>query len=250
MTTRKFTQILGANCLIIVTFNLLLLLPHLKSYLLSPGRRILVGIVLYSFQFLITRHLLRNQSGWLTQPSLYKSVLKGTAAFVAVMAVSTMLALFLDPASTLSTDTATLYRFLPLFLFNSIPGALMEEWLFRYFPVRFGQTYHFAFPQSYLYLFILILFPLLHIPAYLFQYEMDLRALGSIFLNGIFFLLVFLMTKNLVFTALFHAFGNNAFFPVQSTYNWTYFYAVVFSVMMLWAFTNNRFSRNNTTEKI
>ena len=125
----------------------------------------------------------------------------------------------------------------------------MEEWLFRYFPFRFVQSGSWKLPANAIFIIVLLLFTLIHIPAYLFQYHTDLKALGNIFVSGIFLLLIYLMTKNVMFTALFHAFCNNPEFLTDSDLNWQYFYASVFLITLAWPLIEHKISERTARKE-
>lgn len=143
-----------------------------------------------------------------------------------------------------ATHTNTLDRqeqvvaFLPIFFLNSLPGAFSEEWLFRYIPFRFGTSQTHRYRPILLCFGLLIVFTLMHIPAYLFQYGIDLSELSHVFMTGLLFLAVYLLTNNLMFTVFFHAFTNQPLFFYQSPFNWTYFYISVLIISTIWALVN------------
>jgi len=243
MTVRLFLKVMLANCLVIICFNLLMLLPELKMYLLAPSRRILIGLCLYGFQFFMTANLLKTEKSWLTLPFKGKFIIQGIFAFAIVIILSIILVSFLDEDSQFKSDQGQWGSFLMIFVLNSLPGALMEEWLFRYFPVRFVQSESLKLPANVIYISILLLFTLIHIPAYLFQYDSNLSSLGNIFVSGIFLFLIFILTRNVIFTALFHAFGNNPKFIINSDVNWQYFYASVFLVTLAYPLVKEKMAQ-------
>lgn len=227
-----------------------MLLPELKVYLLDSQRRILTGLSLYIFQFMMTRFLLKQETAWLTDPFKSKAILKGIFAFTIVLLLTTAFVTILDSNRFIADNEGQWMSFLSLFLLNSLPGAIMEEWLFRYFPVRFVYSGSFKIPANVTFILMLLLFTLIHIPAYLFQYNTDLSSLGNIFVTGIFLFLIYFTTRNVIFTALFHAFCNNPKFLMNSDVNWQYFYASVFLVTIAWPFVADKIAeriagRNN-----
>lgn len=244
-----FTHILLANCLVILGFNLLMLLPELKVYLLDSNRRIITGLSLYTFQFIMTKALLKENVFWLTDPFKLKAVWRGIIAFVIVLLLSLGLVTMLDKNSFISIDQGDWINFSGVFLLNSLPGAAMEEWLFRYFPVRFVHSASFWIPANAILIFMLLLFTLIHIPAFVFQYNTDLSSLGNIFVTGIFLFLIYFTTRNVLFTALFHAFCNNPKFLMDSVFNWQYFYASVFAVTLAWPFIADKIAHRAASKK-
>ncbi|TDE14675.1 CPBP family glutamic-type intramembrane protease [Dyadobacter psychrotolerans] len=243
MTVKLFLRVLLANCLIIICFNLLTLLPDFKSYALAPGHRILTGLCLYGFQFAMTWYLLKDQRNWLTFPFKAKFLIKGAIAFLIALSLTAVFVSMLDDRMETSDNTDQWLVFFQIFLLNSLPGALMEEWLFRCFPFRLAHTHSLKMPSNIFFLLMLLLFTLIHIPAYLFQYDAGLSSLGNIFVSGIFLFLIYFMTRNVVYTALFHAFCNNPKFVTESTLNWQYFYASIFLVTIAWPLIENQVAK-------
>ena len=157
MSVKLFTRILLANCLVIICFNLLMLLPELKVYLLNSSRRIVTGICLYAFQFIMTRYLLKQEVSWLIDPFKSKAILRGIIAFTTVILLTIAFVTILDTNSFVANNQDNWVSFFSLFLLNSLPGALMEEWLFRYFPVRFAYTGSFKIPANVIFILMLLL---------------------------------------------------------------------------------------------
>ena len=243
MTVRLFLRVLLANCLIIILFNLLMLLPEFKQFALAPAHRILTGICLYLFQFVLTWYLLKEQRYWLTEPFKGNIFLKGFTAFAGALLLTALFVHFLDPDRLFSIQDNNWQLYIQVFLLNSLPGALMEEWLFRYFPFRLALSQSLRLPSNVFFLLMLLLFTLIHIPSFIFQYDAGLSSLGNIFVSGIFLFLIYFMTRNVVFTALFHAFCNNPQFLTESALNWQYFYASVFLITLLWPLIQNQMAK-------
>ena len=124
-------------------------------------------------------------------------------------------------------------RFLPIYLFNSIPGALIEEYLFRFLPVRFAESQGFSRRKTVvLFLAVLMFFTVTHIPAYLWQYHSTLWSLWNPFSMGAAFFFVYYATRNIAFTTLFHGFYNNSWMLYGSTS--VKDYSIVIVVSMVW----------------
>ncbi len=171
MTASLFSKVFLANCLVIIGFNLLMLSPELKAFLLASDHRIVIGLVVYTFQFVMTGFMLRKHIYLLTDPFKGKFVPIGILIFLFVMALTAIFVNMLDKGASIDYEQDQWTRFGYIFLFNSLPGALMEEWLFRYFPVRLASTGKLKMPANMFFLVILLLFTLSHVPAYLFQYN-------------------------------------------------------------------------------
>ncbi len=252
MTARIFLRVLLTNCFISMSVNMLFAIPAFKIFILGSDLKIGItfGLAIYGIQFLVTGYLLRDNVKWLAEPFRLAMLLRGFFAFLVVMALSTLLAKTLDPDHVAADYYPGIGRFLVIFILNSIPGAFMEEWHFRFLPARFAKSNLSKHSSILLYGAIIILFPLVHIPAYLFQYGHNLAALFPVFLSGILFLIIYLLTGNLIFTALFHAFGNNSLFFYKSNHNGFYLHISAIIVAGVWAIIRYRRSRKNASPAI
>ncbi|MEZ0607966.1 CPBP family intramembrane glutamic endopeptidase [Fibrella sp. WM1] len=245
MSTYKFGRILLVNSLLVMTLNGLFYWQSVKILLDQRQAAILIGLAFYAIQFVVTYLLLGSQKTWLIQPFQAKSILPALAAMVIVEVITVCLIAGLTTSHQTNFVPNQITSYLLVFVLNSLPGALLEEWLFRYLPFRFGQQATKRY-QSLLYcLGALVLFTLIHIPAYFLQYNLSLTELGRVFIMGLFFLMIYLLTRNLTFTALFHGLTNKPLYLIESPYYWLYFYVSVFVVSICWAVLNRSKQRNS-----
>jgi len=245
MSTYQFGRVLLVNSLLIITLNGLFYWQPVKTLLDQRQAAILIGLGFYTIQFAVTYLLLGSQKTWLIQPFQAKHILPALAAMVIVEGATICLIVGLTTDHQTASVSNQITSFLLVFVLNSLPGALLEEWLFRYLPFRFGQQATKRY-QSLLYcLGALVLFTLLHTPAYLLQYNLGLAELGRVFAMGLFFLVIYLLTQNLVFTTLFHGLTNKPLYLIESPYYWLYFYVSVLVVSVFWAVLNRRRQRNS-----
>jgi membrane protease YdiL (CAAX protease family) len=245
MTIYQFGRILLVNSLLIAVVNGLFYWQTVKSLLNQGITVILIGLALYTVQLITTYLLLERQKLWLAWPFQGKRVLQALRATVIVQIVTVCLITGLTNYTQVTPVSNQVLSFLPVFILNSLPGALMEEWLFRYLPFRFGQQFGKRYQPILLCLGVLALFALIHIPAYLLQYEIGLAELGQVFMMGVFFLIVYILTQNLFFTALFHGLTNRPLYFVESPYYQICFYVSVLVVSVVWAVLNWRNQRNS-----
>lgn len=238
MSAHQFWRILLINCLLIITFNGLFIWPSLKALATQQPIAFFMGAALYLTQLLTTRWLLANQTSWLIRPLKGKTILQALGAMLIVELLTSAFIIMLTAHWQVLDLTNRWPRFLAVFILNSLPGALCEEWLFRYLPLRFSRQSKPGYQTVVLCIGALVLFTLIHAPAYLLQYDHDLSELGQVFTMGLFFLTVYLLTRNLFFTALFHGLTNTPLVLVESTYYWLYFYASILVVSSIWALRN------------
>lgn len=244
----KHTYLWGtllANGLFALLANLLFLMDDVHTIQSSAGLwpMVLLGLGVYSIQIVLIYYLVQRfvPSQWRTLPfkalDWYWAIGVGIGIWLIANAA---LAYKLPPDQLRFNSARSLTRYLTIFLLNSFPGALIEEFLFRYLPVRFAEIKGLSQTQTILLFFaVLVFFTATHIPAYLWQYKISLWSLWSPFTMGAAFFFVYYATRNLPFTTFFHAFTNNS---------WVLFgpseikdYSLVIIVSILWfLFRTNR----------
>ena len=247
MNTLTFGRILLINCLISITLNGLFYWQFFKELFAQRQTALPIVLVIYATQVTITYFLLGAQKSWLTAPFKGNAIVQGVGVMIIVCGLAVGLISVLAPHNKPVDLPGKVLSFVPVFILNSLPGALMEEWLFRYLPFRFGQQSTSPYRAIIICAGVLLLFTLIHIPAYILQYDVDLSELAGVFVRGIFFLVIYLLTRNLFFTALFHGLRNNPLPVIESPFYWLYFYSVTAVVGVVWAIVNRRSRRNSTT---
>lgn len=240
MSRYQFGRILLINCLISISINGLFYWQTAKSLLAHRYVALLAGLVVYSVQIGVTYYLLDKQRSWLSAPFRGKAIWQGLGAQLIVQLLIITLLVSLSSQAQAVDLTQQFASFLPVFLLNTLPGALLEEWLFRYLPFRFGKQSTGRYRFILVCLGALILFTVVHIPAYLLQYGLALTELRSVFTMGLFFLAIYLLTRSIVFTALVHGLTNNPLVLVESPHYWLYFYASVVIVSLMWGLMHVR----------
>ncbi len=227
-----------ANGLFALLTNLLFLLdkiPPLKSSY-SLWTPISLGLGIYTIQIGLIWFLVRKflSARWLNQAIRAQDWYWGVGiGFLIWMVANGFLMNKLQEGNLRPNSQRSFLSFITIFLFNSFPGALIEEYLFRFLPVKYAEYKGLSRKQTVLlFLTVLIFFTATHIPAYLWQYNISLWSLWSPFTMGAAFFFVYYATRNLPFTALFHAFTNQS---------WMFFgpvnvkdYSIVIVVGIIW----------------
>lgn len=247
MSNSQFWRIILINCVLVTAVNGLFYWPGVKSRLSQTPLAILIGLTVYAAQLAVTYYGLGNQRHWLTEPFRKKAIRQGLGAIGVVQVIVVALLAGLSVYSPVPDLAARVVSFLPFFLLNALPGALLEEWLFRYLPFRFGKQFRKRYQLFLFWMALLGLFTLIHVPAYLVQYDLALSNLGRVFTMGLFFLTVYLTTRNVFFTALIHALTNTPLFLIDSPFYWLYFYSSVLIVSGVWAVLHLRSQRKTVT---
>jgi hypothetical protein len=216
MKQRHIWYILFANGLFAMAANMLFLIDDIQPLWAELSKSLLLGLVVYGLQVAFTGYLVVRYASrdWLRRP--FAPVAWAVALGVGVgtwLLFNGYYALRHASGLLLPNSPASFFRFLSVFVFNSLPGALIEEYLFRYLPVRYAESRGLHRANAWLlYVGVLLLFVLVHIPAYLLRDQLPLSSLWGPFTMGTAFFFVYYTTRSVPFTALFHAFTNNAWF--------------------------------------
>lgn len=246
MRTWQLWVILLANGLFALLANLLFYFKIIERTQFATNKWPLIGLglLVYSAQAMLIYYLVKKYAdlSWLRQPFKAQSWLRGLGIGLLVwLAANAFLVLRLPEGFQRLGSGRELDRFLPIFLFNSLPGALIEEYLFRYLPIRFAESRRLSRGRTVLlYMAVLLFFTATHIPAYLWQYHTPLSSLWSPFTGGASFLFVYYATRNLAFTTLFHAFTNNSWMLVGPSEIKDYSLVIVASIIWFFWRTNRR----------
>ena len=236
--------ILLANGLFALLANLLFYFKIIEPLRFSANKWPLIGLglMVYSVQAILIYYLVKKYADlrWLLQPFQARDWLRGLAVGLLVwLAANAFLALRLPEGFQRIGSPRGFDRFLPVFLPNSLPGALIEEYLFRYLPIRVAESPRLSRERTLLlFMAVLVFFTATHIPAYLWQYHNPLWSLWSPFTMGAAYFFVYYATRNLAFTTLFHAFHNNSWMLVGRSEIKDYSLVIVASIV--WYFWRTR----------
>lgn len=240
--------ILAANGLFALFTNLLFLFDTIKPLKTAQNlwTPLLLGIGVYGIQIGLIWYLVRRRFDryWLIRPLVFKDWYWGIGIGLLVWIVANGVAALRIPEAYLRLNSVRGFtRFTWIFLFNSVPGAIIEEYLFRYLPVRYAEHQGLSRRRTILlFLTVLVYFTATHIPAYLWQYNISLLSLWSPFTMGAAFFFVYYATRNLPFTALFHAFTNQSWMLFGSSNVKDYSFVIVVSIVWFFIRTSRVYS--------
>jgi membrane protease YdiL (CAAX protease family) len=126
-----------------------------------------------------------------------------------------------------------------IFLLNSFPNALIEEFIFRFLPVHYAEKKKLP-RQKLILLGILaaLIFSISHVSVYMLRDQNEWSelyfTLQNAFFYGMVYFFIYILTDNLFFTALIHAFGNNQLLLVNTPgFEPFYFYTFIF-ITLVW----------------
>lgn len=216
MSLRSLWIILLINGFFALVTNLFFLFDAVAPIKASSSRWpfIGLGLIVYGAQISLIYWLMRRYAptDWLDRPFRGWAWIWGTLIALLVWLIANAAIAYQLPVWKLRLNSLHSFtRFLSIFLLSSLPGALIEEYLFRYLPVRYAESVGMSRQKTVgLFLMVLLFFTVTHIPAYLWQYKYTLSALWSPLTMGFAFFFVYYATRNLAFTVLFHAFHNQA----------------------------------------
>lgn len=208
----------------------------LGLFLSNPINAVISGLVICITEILIIRKVLGDQHELLWKPLGGSSIWQGLLAFLFVLTINTLCVDTFDQHKTLA-GVEDLPMYLLVFFLNLVPNALTEEWIFRFFPMVITRRDS-MLRAVLLYGGVTILFMLMHLPK--FYIDGHLGDLGQVFTSGIAFFVIYLLTRNLLFVALIHAFTNKAWFIYDSSANWLFLYVSIAVVSLCWGVGNYR----------
>jgi hypothetical protein len=244
--------ILIANGLFALVTNLLFLFDAIRPLKSSQNlwNPLLLGMGVYGIQlaliaYLVTRLIARS---WLIDALRVKDWYWGLVVGLLIWVVANGVTAYRTPYEYLRLNPMRGFsRFVWIFLFSSLPGALIEEYLFRYLPVRYAEYRGLSRVKTImLFLAVLVFFTATHIPAYLWQYKISIWTLWSPFTMGTAFFFVYYATRNLAFTAFFHAFTNQSWMLFGSADITDYSLVIVVSIVWFFVRTSRAHSSNQS----
>ncbi|WP_354004311.1 CPBP family intramembrane glutamic endopeptidase [Spirosoma liriopis] len=233
MSLKLFTKILLVNIIIVIIMNICFYFEFFKVLLSNYIISILLGLLFLCLQFAIVLYILKKNKFWLTDPFQKKSILKGIALTGIIHIIIYLLSVFFSNG-ILNKNIHIKSTYFFTFIFNSLPNALSEEWLYRYLPLRYSKQFSKKSKTFLVIVITLLIFTIIHIPSYIFQYNISLNQLYIVLANGIFFWFIYLSTKNLSFTVICHSLTNLPFNIYNLNYYMTYFYIAVTFTCIIW----------------
>ncbi|MCF0056806.1 CPBP family intramembrane glutamic endopeptidase [Dyadobacter sp. CY356] len=241
MRLKDLAKIILICCLLANTFSLIFISEWAQNILKNWEQAIFLGIIIFAFQFFILSCFLKPYTTAFSFRYLFDSKKLMIALIMGLLVwISTQVWVYY--ATGLSFDfpsQSRVTKYLFIFFLNSIPAAFIEEFIFRFLPVHYAEKK--GIPRQQLIglaIGVAIVFSLSHVSAYVFRDHTDFSALASplisAFFYGMAYFFVYVVTDNIYFTILIHAFSNNQLYLVNSSYNDSfYFYTLIF-VTLLW----------------
>ncbi|SEJ19272.1 CAAX protease self-immunity [Dyadobacter koreensis] len=241
MRFKDLVRIILICCLFANTIGLIFITDWVQKVFVNWQQAIPLGLVIILIEYLIFRKLLQPFSKEIPYHMLF-SFKKIAPAIVMGFLVWILLQLW--TRRTFNTgiefpDQSKLIRYSLVFLFNSFPNALIEEFIFRFLPVHYAEKKGFSRQQMIgLGIAVSFIFALSHVSVYLFRDHTDWPNLPAILLSAFFYgmvyFFIYIITGNIFFTALIHAFGNNHLVLINTpNFEAFYFYTFIF-VTLLW----------------
>ena len=241
MRLKDLARIIIICCLFANTIGLIFITEWFQKVFINWQQAIASGVLFFGIECLIFYMLLKP---YLPEFSLrkvfsWKRFISAVLMSLAVWLLTQVWMHFKIGANPLYPSSQKVTKYAIIFLLNSFPNALFEEFIFRFLPVHYAEKKGFTNQQLIgLGIIVTFIFSLSHVTSYLFRDHTDLSqlfsALVSVYFFGMVFLFVYLLTGNIYFTTLIHAFDNNKLLLINTVgTEQFYFYTVIF-VSLLW----------------
>jgi membrane protease YdiL (CAAX protease family) len=244
MRLKDLAKIILVCCLLANTISLIFITEWAQKVLEKWPLATVLGIFIFSIESLILALLLKPYYREFSFRDLF-SRKKLVTALIMGATVWILVQIWIYhgtgiPVRYPSSQSVT--KYLTIFFLNSIPAALIEEFIFRFLPIHYAEEK--TAPRQQLIglaIVVAIIFSLSHISAYIFRDHTDLTMLAppliSAFFYGMAYFFVYVVTDNIYFTTLIHAFSNKPLYLIHSPNNDSfYFYTLIF-VTLLWLMT-------------
>lgn len=241
MRFKDLVRIILICCLIANTIGLIFITEWVQKIFINWQHAILLGLVIMLVECLIVYSLLRPFSKEISYRDLF-SFRKLLSAVVMGFVVWTLLQIWVY--RTFGTaiefpDRSRLTRYSLVFLFNTFPNALIEEFIFRFLPIRYAENK--ALSKQLLIgtgLLASVIFSLSHVSVYVLRDHSDWPDLPvilfSAFFYGTVFFFIYILTGNIFFTTFIHAFGNSHLLLIDTPeFEGFHFYTFML-VSLLW----------------
>lgn len=251
------------SCLVILIFmnsgfilavNLLFRIPLLKPFFENKLYFIFFGIVVYSLWLIILfkffkKHRISFENLTLTS-SLFRQAFSGAGLlFVLVNMLFLFFAYNIGNGFSVSPKFAGLSAILQsfgIFLFNILPGAFIEEITFRAFLLpQLYLVINFRVKNSSASIILAVLattfiFGISHIPRDLLRFDLNIinfwNSSAWLFINGLIYSVIFLLTRSLWFTVFCHAFYNFSLVVITSESSSGFFFLLFGMIIaLLWS---------------
>lgn len=199
------------------SFNLVLFATDAEKSLQDTGMKPIVNFLVYGITFVLIWYFLEGVRKFLKIQFERKKIVGALAGIILMQVIAAGFSWFgrLEPAPT---EVPYGYPVVGFFLISTLPGAFLEEWVFRYLVVQYARPLK-KIKRYEVYFLSVVIFTSIHVPAYFVQYHWPLDRLWDVFAYGFFFLLIYLVSGNVLFTALVHGFINNPILFCDSKLN-------------------------------
>ncbi|MCF2446275.1 CPBP family intramembrane metalloprotease [Dyadobacter sp. CY345] len=241
MRFKDLARIILTCCLYANTIGLIFITEWVQKVFINWQQAILLGLVIIVMECLLFARLLKPFSATFSYGKLF-AARKLLSAIL--MAFTVWILLQLWTHHTFGTeiefpDRSKVIKYGLVFLFNSFPNALIEEFIFRFLPARYAENKGLSRQQLIgLGIIVSIIFSLSHVSVYLLRDHTEWSNLTanllSVFFYGMVYFFIYILTGNIFFTALIHAFGNNQLLLINTPgFEAFYFYTFIF-VTLVW----------------
>ncbi|MBE9466442.1 type II CAAX prenyl endopeptidase Rce1 family protein [Dyadobacter subterraneus] len=241
MRLKDLAKIILVCCLLANTISLIFITEWAQNILKNWPQAIVLGIIIFTFQAIILAGFVKPYFNEISFSTLFDGKKLLVALFMGFV-VWTLAQIWVHYATGIPIhypSSPRVKKYLFIFLLNSIPAALIEEFIFRFLPVQYAEKKEIPRQQLIgLAIGVAVVFSLSHVSAYVFRDHTDVSGLASplisAFFYGMAYFFVYVVTDNIYFTTLIHAFSNNQLYLVNSPYNDSfYFYTLIF-VTLVW----------------
>lgn len=249
MRFKDLVRILLICCLFANTIGLIFITEWVQKVFVNWQQAIPLGLFIFGMECLLFVRLLKPYRSEFSYGNLFSWKKLSTAL---VMGLIVWAALQLWTSRVFGTapefpSTERVIKYSLIFLFNTFPNALIEEFIFRFLPAHYAEKKGIS-RQKLIALGIAsaIVFSLCHVSVYILRDHTAWADLYSTLLNAFFYgmvyFFIYILTDNLFFTALIHAFGNNQLLLVNTPgFEPFYFYTFIF-ITLVW-FAGKTFSK-------
>jgi hypothetical protein len=241
MRLKDLLRILILNSLFTNVINLISMYMPGAGVNQSRQKVILYGIAVFCLQTFLIFILTKPYREQLVKRRIFRFrfLAIGIIAAIATWLLTQLWTYYATGSNIDIPEAFRLQIYLLTFLLNSIPAALLEEFLFRHLPLYYAESKGFSSQQLVLLAIVIsLIFSISHVSAYVVRDQIPFTALGSplmsAFFYGLAYFLIYAVTRNIYFVTFIHAFSNTPLYLIDSPYRETfYFYSYIF-ITIIW----------------
>lgn len=226
-------------------FNLLFLIPAFQEVAGNKLLLLAIGVVVYGAWIATVLYLLKRDGFTLEELGITKDkAIKGARISLYVFVVVNMLLIIsslINKRPLIRTEHFNSYvellRTIVIFNLNTLPGAFIEELVFRVYLI--AQLYlllkHKITSPGLRLLVVLVcsqaVFAIVHIPMLAFRHDYNMMyifaALKTLFISGINFALIYLLVRNVFIVTFLHAVSNYSLAIIETPMNFQQLFMLV-----------------------